>query len=118
MTPTRPVLRYHGGKWIITPWIIEHFPPHRSYVDLGNAYRYEMTDDDHRQLAKVLHDVGGMVVLSGYHSQLYDEFYANWQRVEREAMADSAELRTEVLWLNPACSRALAASTSQGRLVA
>jgi len=29
----RPVLRYHGGKWILAPWIIQHFPAHRVYVE-------------------------------------------------------------------------------------
>ena len=33
MTVTRPVLRYHGGKWRIAPWIISHFPKHRVYVE-------------------------------------------------------------------------------------
>jgi DNA adenine methylase len=31
--PTRPLLRWHGGKWILAPWIISHFPPHRVYVE-------------------------------------------------------------------------------------
>jgi DNA adenine methylase len=31
--PERPVLRYFGGKWILAPWIISHFPPHRIYVE-------------------------------------------------------------------------------------
>lgn len=31
--PARPVLRYHGGKWRLAPWIIAHFPPHRVYVE-------------------------------------------------------------------------------------
>lgn len=31
--PTRPVLRYYGGKWLLAPWIISHFPPHRVYVE-------------------------------------------------------------------------------------
>lgn len=31
--PTRPVLRYHGGKWQIGGWIISHFPAHRIYVE-------------------------------------------------------------------------------------
>lgn len=31
--PTRPVLRYHGGKWRIAPWIIAQFPAHRVYVE-------------------------------------------------------------------------------------
>lgn len=32
-TPTRPVLRYHGGKWRLAPWVISHFPRHRGYVE-------------------------------------------------------------------------------------
>lgn len=32
-TPTRPVLRWHGGKWKSAPWIIGHFPPHRVYTE-------------------------------------------------------------------------------------
>lgn len=33
MTPTRPVLRWHGGKWMLAPWIIGHFPAHRYYTE-------------------------------------------------------------------------------------
>jgi DNA adenine methylase len=29
-----PLVRYHGGKWRIAPWIISFFPPHRVYVEL------------------------------------------------------------------------------------
>lgn len=31
--PTRPLVRYHGGKWKLAPWIIANFPPHRIYVE-------------------------------------------------------------------------------------
>lgn len=31
--PTRPALRWHGGKWLLAPWIIGHFPAHRIYVE-------------------------------------------------------------------------------------
>lgn len=31
--PARPVMRYHGGKWRLAPWVIAHFPPHRIYVE-------------------------------------------------------------------------------------
>jgi DNA adenine methylase len=31
--PRRPALRYHGGKWLLADWIIEHFPPHCIYVE-------------------------------------------------------------------------------------
>lgn len=33
MTPTRPVLRYHGGKWRIAEWVIDHLPPHHTYCE-------------------------------------------------------------------------------------
>ncbi|CAN7583646.1 DNA adenine methylase [Devosia sp. LjRoot16] len=33
MIPARPALRWHGGKWLLAPWIIGFFPPHRIYVE-------------------------------------------------------------------------------------
>lgn len=29
----RPVVRWHGGKWKIAKWVIEHLPPHQTYVE-------------------------------------------------------------------------------------
>ncbi len=31
--PHRPVLRYHGGKYRLAPWVISHFPRHKIYVE-------------------------------------------------------------------------------------
>lgn len=72
-----------------------------------HGYRHELDDDAHRRLAATLHQVRGMVVLCGYPSELYDELFADWDRYERRAQADHGKARTEVLWLNPACSSAL-----------
>lgn len=75
--------------------------------DGSTAYAHELTDDDHRALAAVLHGVQGMVALSGYASDLYDrELYPTWERLERAHLADGARQRTEVLWLNPAATTA------------
>lgn len=75
------------------------------------AYRHELTDQQHRDLAAGLHRLTGMVVVSGYPCELYDcELFATWERFERSAHADGARDRTEVLWLNPACSAALASA--------
>lgn len=30
---TRPLVRYHGGKWKLAPWILEQLPPHHTYVE-------------------------------------------------------------------------------------
>lgn len=76
------------------------------------GYRHEMDDDEHHRLARVLHSVKSMVVLSGYPSELYDsDLYADWQRFERKHVADGGKSRTEVVWLNPACSAALEKQT-------
>jgi DNA adenine methylase len=29
----RPIVRYHGGKWKLAPWIIANMPAHRVYVE-------------------------------------------------------------------------------------
>lgn len=28
-----PLIRYHGGKFRLAPWVISHFPDHRCYVE-------------------------------------------------------------------------------------
>jgi DNA adenine methylase len=75
-------------------------PPYLPSVrDYGNDYRYEMTVDDHIRLAEKLNQVKGAVLVSGYHSELYDELYKGWIRREKNTYADGALPRTEVLWM-------------------
>lgn len=56
---------------------------------------------------EALDGLAGMVVLSGYPDPLYEARLGHWRRVECAAFADGARPRTEVLWINPAASRAL-----------
>lgn len=72
-----------------------------------HKYRHEMDDAEHIALLEHIDGLQGMVVLSGYATDLYDERLKHWRRVERAALADGARKRTEVLWLNPACVAAL-----------
>jgi DNA adenine methylase len=64
------------------------------------AYRHEMTDSDHRDLAAVLYKIEGMAILSGYRCELYDELYRSWRRFDRRSFADGATKRIESIWLN------------------
>ena len=33
MTITVPVIRYHGAKFRLAPWVLQHFPPHTCHVE-------------------------------------------------------------------------------------
>lgn len=82
-------------------------------TDLSKDYAHELTDDDHAELLVFLRGLSGMVCLSGYPHDLYDEILHDWRRVEREALADGASKRIEVLWLNPKIVAALDAEKQQ-----
>ena len=59
--------------------------PHESRGD-NKAYAYEMSDDDHRELAKVLNSVQGKVALSCYRCNIIEELYPDgkWYYTEEE----------------------------------
>lgn len=89
--------------YVDPPYVME------TRADQGRDYAHELTDDDHAELLCFLRGLSGMVILSGYPCDLYDEALPNWRRVEREALADGAKKRVEVLWINPAASTRLSA---------
>lgn len=70
------------------------------------SYRHEMTDDQHIELARVLHQLRGFVVVSGYRCPLYDDLFAGWQRIDQATHADGARDRVESLWLSRNCPQA------------
>ena len=75
--------------------------PHSSRGD-SNAYGYEMNDDEHRQLAKVLHEVEGRVALSSYRCRLMEELYGDWYCIEEQTKNCHSvkSPRIETLWVN------------------
>ena len=78
-------------------------PPyvHASRGD-ANAYKYEMSDLEHQELASVLRSVSGRVALSGYKCDLMDELYFDWfvTRAPIRNIHSTKQPRQEILWTN------------------
>lgn len=65
-------------------------------------YEFEFTEEDHIDLADTLKVIKGKAMVSGYNSELYDELYKGWNKVEfptKKRNTGSSEV-TEVIWMN------------------
>jgi len=65
----------------------------------GRRYRFDYTEQDHRELLALLKGLPCAVILSGYPSALYDAELGDWQHLELQVM-NQAGVRTEKLWFN------------------
>lgn len=74
----------------------------------GNAlYEFEMSDQEHIEMSIFVKSTKGMVVISGYGCDLYDELFKGWHKVTKSSLADGAKERIECLWMNKSVVKAL-----------
>ena len=87
-------------------------PPYLKHLRANNGYgtyAHDMSDEDHIDLAEILYNVRGFVVISGYPSELYERLYTSqgWVRKVRSHRTELAYKSTECLWLSPRTAAAL-----------
>jgi DNA adenine methylase len=99
------VIRAHDGP--DTLFYLDPPYPH-STRSVRDAYRHEMSQADHGRLIEAATRCRGMVVLSGYANELYDQALGDWDRDEfnmpnHAGQTRSKQRRLEVLWSSPSC---------------
>lgn len=97
------IMANHDGEktlhYVDPPYVHDTRSSGNPYCKKG--YKFEMSDAEHRNLAMFLKTLKGCVIVSGYACHLYDnELFSDWHRVEKNAHADGARDRIEVLWMN------------------
>jgi DNA adenine methylase len=73
----------------------------------SHGYRHELSNDEHVELLGCLSGLRGMVLLSCYENEIYEYLHVlRWRKVRCKALADGAQERTEILWINPRAAEA------------
>lgn len=63
-------------------------------------YAFELDDDQHINLLHLAMHLPCKVMISGYHSDLYDQMLAGWHSHEFQAVTRGGSMATEVVWFN------------------
>ncbi|KMK01281.1 DNA methyltransferase, partial [Pluralibacter gergoviae] len=100
------VMRAHDAEttlhYIDPPYVPE------TRVQGNRYYNHEMTAEGHEQLLAVAETLQGMVMISGYDTELYNDMLASWSKVTKPSRISAGrgtKVRTECLWLNPAAQK-------------
>ena len=75
-------------------------PPYVLETRHGKQYRCEMSDMEHEELLKVLLQHKGLVLISGYDTELYRDMLCKWERRENTSYSQVCSKKKEVLWMN------------------
>ncbi|HCW3117107.1 DNA adenine methylase [Citrobacter amalonaticus] len=71
-------------------------------------YLHEMTVECHEQLLAVSRTMTGMVMISGYDCEVYNDMLTDWKKTEKASRISAGRgtgIKTECLWINPAAQQ-------------
>ena len=75
-------------------------PPYLLSTRTGKQYKHEMSDADHEDLLKLLLQSKAKIMISGYESDLYNEYLSKWEKKEFSSCAEHGKPRLETVWMN------------------
>lgn len=75
-------------------------PPYLLSTRAGKQYKHEMIEDDHIELLESLLDSEAKIMISGYDSELYNEYLKDWNKTSFTSCAEHGKQREEVIWCN------------------
>lgn len=100
------VMRAHDAQTTLHYIDPQYVPETR--VQGNRYYAHEMTVEGHEQLLAVAITMTGMVMISGYDTEVYNDMLSGWARTEKTSRISAGrgtKVRKECLWLNPAAQR-------------
>ena len=59
-----------------------------------------MTDADHEDLLKMLLQSKAKIMLSGYESEMYNDYLNGWEKKQFSSCAEHGKPRIETVWMN------------------
>lgn len=75
-------------------------PPYVLGARAGKQYKHEMTDADHEELLKALLQSKAKIMISGYESEMYNDYLNGWEKKQFASCAEHGKPRTETVWMN------------------
>lgn len=75
-------------------------PPYLLNTRAGKQYAHEMTDSDHEELLKELLQSRAKIMISGYESDMYNDYLKKWTKKTFDSCAEHGKPRKEVIWMN------------------
>lgn len=75
-------------------------PPYLLGTRTRKQYMHEMTDHDHEELLKDLLQSKAKIMISGYESEMYNDYLKDWNKCTFNSCAEHGKPRKEIIWMN------------------
>ena len=88
-------------------------PPYVLSTRSRKQYRHEMEDSDHEELLETVLQSQARIMISGYESEMYNDYLQGWRKVHFTSCAEGGRRRQEVVWMNYECGAQMALGGSK-----